>query len=126
MEHVQEHCRTLALGRICEEYHKDFEKTIYMICGRWDHQGEMVRTSEDDSIASYIHELKQHIRRLETQMQGSMRDTRKLVTKNIELEDEPKATCDGYKHEISVLLERYKKLKKMKIQWNLQRKPRKR
>ena len=45
-------------------------------------------------------------------MHGSMKNTRKLITRNIELEDEIKETRDGYEEEISVLLERYKKLKK--------------
>jgi hypothetical protein len=33
-----------ALGRICEEYHKDLEGTTYRMCGRRDPQGEIVRT----------------------------------------------------------------------------------
>lgn len=99
-------------GRICEEYNQDLEGTIYRICGRRDRYGEVVRTREDESIASYIQDQEQHIRRMENQMYDSLKNTRKLITRNIELEDEIKATRDGYEEEISVLLERNEKLKK--------------
>jgi len=102
----------ITFGRIYEVYNKDLEDTVYRICGRRDHQWEMVRTRKDESIASYIQDMDQHIRRLENQMCDSMKETRKLIIRNIELEDEIKATRDGYEEEISVLLERYEKLKK--------------
>ena len=45
-------------------------------------------------------------------MYDNLKNTRKLITRNIELEDEIKATRDGYEEEISVLLEKQEKLKK--------------
>ena len=41
-----------------------------------------------------------------------MIDTKKLMTQNMELEDELKATRDGYEEEIVVLLEQNEDLRK--------------
>lgn len=101
-----------ALGRICEEYHKDLKGTPYRMCGRRDHQGEIVRTRDDDTTASYIQDLEEHIRKLENQMHRGMKNTRKLMTRKTELEDELKEAHDGHEEEIRVLLEKYEDLKK--------------
>ena len=53
----------IAMGRIGEVYHKDLKDTIYQICGRRDEQWEMICTKRDNSIAAFIQELNQHIRR---------------------------------------------------------------
>ena len=53
----------IAMGRIGEVYHKDLKDTIYQICGRRDEQWEMISTRRDRSIAAFIQELNQHIRR---------------------------------------------------------------
>ena len=53
----------IAMGRIGEVYHKDLKDTIYQICGHRDEQWEMICTRRDKSIAAYIQELNQHIRR---------------------------------------------------------------
>ena len=98
-------------GRICEEYHQDLKGTPYRMCGRRDQKGNVVRTRDDDTTASYIQDLEEHIRRLENQMYHSMKNIKKLITRNIELEDELKATQDGYEEEISVLLEKYEDIK---------------
>ena len=95
----------ITFGRICEVYHKDLEDTVYQICGRRDEQWEMIRTRKDGSIAAYIQELNQHIRRYENQMCANMIDTKKVMSRTIELEEELKATRDGYEEEIFVLLE---------------------
>src|SRR5215216_1718850 len=55
----------ISFGCICEVYNKDLEDTIYQICGRRDEQWEMIRTRKDGSIAAYIQEMNQHIRRYE-------------------------------------------------------------
>ena len=95
----------IAIGGIGEVYHKDLKDTIYQICGRRDEQWEMICTRRDRSIAAFIQELNQHIRRQENQMCASMIDLKKLMTRNMELEEELKSTHDGYKEEITVLLE---------------------
>ena len=76
----------ITFGRICEVYHKDLEDTVYQICGPWDEQWEMIRTRKDGSIATYIQEMDQHTRRYENQMCGIMKKTKKVMTRNIELE----------------------------------------
>ena len=55
----------ISMGRIGEVYHKELKDTIYQICGRRDEQWEMISTRKDRSIATFIQELNQHIRRQE-------------------------------------------------------------
>ena len=56
------------MGRIGEVYKQELKNTIYQICGRRDEQWEMINTRKDRSIAAFIQELNQHIRRQENQM----------------------------------------------------------
>ena len=58
----------MAMGRIGEVYKQELKDTIYQICGRRDEQWEIVNTRRDRSIAAFIQELNQHIRRQENQM----------------------------------------------------------
>ena len=102
----------ITIGRIGEVYHKDLKDTIYQICGRRDEQCEMICTRRDKSIAAYFQELNQHISRQENQMCANMIDTKKVMTRNMELEEELKAMRDGYEEEIVVLLEKNEDLKK--------------
>ena len=102
----------IAMGRIGEFYRKDLKGTIYQICGRQDEQREMINTRRDKSITAYNQELNQHIRRQENQMCASMLNLKKVMTMNIELEEELKSTCDGYEEGIVVLLKKNEDLKK--------------
>ena len=54
----------------------------------------MISTRRDKSIAAFIQELNQHIRRQENQMCASMLDLKKTMTRNMEHEEELKSTCD--------------------------------
>ena len=96
----------ITMGSIGEVYHKDLKDTIYQICGRRDEQWEMISTKKDRSIAAFIQELNQHIRRQENQMCADMIDLKKAKTRIIELEEELKSTRDGYEEEIATLLEK--------------------
>ena len=102
----------IAIGRIGEVYNKDLKDTIYQICGRRDEQWEMICTKRDKSIAAYIQELNQHIRRQENQMCARIIDMKKVMTRNMELEEELKSTRDEYEEEIAVLLKKNENLKK--------------
>ena len=82
------------------------------MCGRRDQQGNMIRTRYDDTIASHIQEQDEQIRRLENRMHRDLRNTRKLMTRILELEDELKAAHEGHEEEMSLQLERYEDLKK--------------
>ena len=95
----------IAMGRIGEVYHKELKDTIYQICGHRDEQWEMISTRRDKSIAAFIQELNQHIRLQENQMCASMIDLKKLMTRNMELEEELKSTRDGYEEEMTILVE---------------------
>ena len=96
----------IAMGRIGEVYHKDLKDTIYQICGRRDEQCEMISTRRDRSIAAFIQELNQHIRRQENQICVRMIDLKKAMTRIIELEEELKSTRDGYEEEMTILVEK--------------------
>ena len=102
----------ITMGRIGEVYHKDLKDTIYQICGRRDEQWEMISTRKDRSIAAFIQELNQHIRRQENQMCADMMDLKKAMIKITELEEELKSTHDGYEEEIATLVEKSDDLKK--------------
>ena len=94
----------IAMGRIGEVYHNDLKNTTYQICGRRNEHWEMITTRKDRSIAAYIQELNQHIRRQENQMCADMEDLQKAMTKIKELEEELKATCKDYMEEIVALV----------------------
>src|SRR3954465_8082789 len=53
----------ITMGRIGQVYNKDLKDTSYQICGHRDEQWEMINTRKDRSIAAFIQELNQHIRR---------------------------------------------------------------
>ena len=72
----------------------------------------MIHTGKDGSIVAYIQEMNQHIRRYENQMCTLMLQTKMVMTRNTELEEELKSTCDGYEEEIAVLLKQNEDLKK--------------
>ena len=96
----------IAMGRIGEVYHRELKDTIYQICGRRDEQWEMISTKKDGSIAAFIQEQNQHIRRQENQICTDMIELKKAWTKITELEEELKSTRDGYEEEIATLLEK--------------------
>ena len=96
----------ITMGRIGEVYHKDLKDTIYEICACRDEQWEMISTRKDRSIAAFIQELNQHIRRQENQMCADMIDLKKAKTRITKLEEELKSTRDGYEEEIATLLEK--------------------
>ena len=96
----------ITMGRIGEVYHQDLKDTIYQICGRRDEQWEMISTRKDISIAAFIQELNQHIRRQENQMCADMIDLKKAKTRIMELEEGLKATREDYEEEIVVLVEK--------------------
>ncbi|XBJ23599.1 hypothetical protein VPH35_001701 [Triticum aestivum] len=66
----------------------------------------MISTRKDRSIAAFIQELNQHIRRQENQMCAGMIDLKKAMTRIVELEEELKATREDYEEEIVVLVEK--------------------
>ena len=96
----------IAMGHIGEVYHKELKDTIYQICGRRHEKWEMISTRRDRSIAAFIQELNQHIRRQENQMCAGMIDLKKAMTRIMELEEELKATREDYEEEIVVLVEK--------------------
>ncbi|SPT19325.1 unnamed protein product [Triticum aestivum] len=96
----------ITMGRIGEVYHRELKDTIYQICGRRDEQWEMISTKKDGSIAAFIQEQNQHIRRQENQMCADMIELKKSKTRIMELEEELKATREDYMEEIVALVEK--------------------
>ncbi|KAF7079276.1 hypothetical protein CFC21_083530 [Triticum aestivum] len=66
----------------------------------------MINTRKDRSIAAFIQELNQHIRRQENQMCAGMIDLKKAMTRIAELEEELKSTREDCKEEIVILVEK--------------------
>ena len=66
----------------------------------------MISTRKDRSIAAFIQELNQHIRRQENQMCAGMIDLKKAMTRITKLEEELKVTREDYEEEIVVLVEK--------------------
>ena len=94
----------ISMGCIGEVYHRELKDTIYQICGRRDEQWEMISTKKDGSIAAFIQEQNQHIRRQENQMCTDKEELKKALTKIKELEEELKATREDYMEEIIALV----------------------
>src|SRR3954468_7413134 len=97
----------ITMGRIGEVYRDDLKDTIYQICRRRDEHWEMISTRKDRSIAAFIQELNEHIRRQENQMCAGMIDLKKAMTRITELEEELKATREDCMEEIEVLVEKH-------------------
>ena len=74
--------------------------------GRRAAQWETINTRKDRSIGAFIQELNHQIRRQENQMCAGMRDLKKVLTRNMELEEELKSSRDGYEEEIAILVEK--------------------
>ena len=66
----------------------------------------MISSRKDRSIAAFIQELNQHIRRQENQMCAGMIYLKKAMPKITELEEELKATREDYEEEIEVLVDK--------------------
>ena len=66
----------------------------------------MINTRKDRSVAAFIQELNQHIRRQENQMCADMMELKKAKTRIIELAEALKFTRDGYEEETKTLLEK--------------------
>ena len=103
----------ITMGRIGEVYQKELKDTIYQICGRRDEQWELVSTKKDRSIASFIQELNQHIRRHENQMCNDMIELKNAKATIIELEGELKSTRKDYMDEIVALARHNNDLKQI-------------
>src|SRR3954466_1447587 len=101
----------ITLGRIGEVYQEELKDTIYQICGRRDEQWEIVSTKKDRSIAAFIQELNQHIRRQENQMCNDMIELKNAKARIIELEGELKGTRKDYMDEIVALARHNRDLK---------------
>src|SRR3954467_940696 len=86
-----------------EKFTKKTSRTLYQICGRRDEQWEIVSTKKDRSIAAFIQELNQHIRRQENQMCNDMIELKNAKGRIIELEGELKSTRKDYMDEIVAL-----------------------
>ena len=101
----------ITMGRIGEVYQEDLKDTIYQICGRRNEQWEIVSTKKDRSIAAFIQELNQHIRRQENQMCNDMIELKNAKGRIIELEGEMKTLRKDYMDEIVAVVRHNNDLK---------------
>ena len=101
----------ITMGRIGEVYQEDLKDTIYQICGRRDDKWDIVSPKKDRSIAAFIQELNQHIRRHENQMCNDMVELKNAKARIIELEGEMKNLRKDYMDEIVAVVRHNNDLK---------------
>ena len=78
----------IAVGGIWEEYVEELKKTSFVMYARRDANGEVVRTLEDETIASHIQDMEEHIRRMEVELDHNLIFTKNLMTRKAELEED--------------------------------------
>ena len=100
-----------ALGRIREEYKDELFGLDLTMVSRRTADGEIVRTRNDDSIFSFVQDLEVHIRTLEIQTRRSTKTIKKLMFREVELEDDLREARYEHEDEVKDLLERIKNLK---------------
>ena len=100
-----------ALGCIREEYKDELFGSDLTMVSRKTADGEIVRTRNDDSILSFVQDLEVHIRTLEIQTRRSTKTAKKLMTREVELEDDFREARYEHEDEVKDLLERIKNLK---------------
>jgi hypothetical protein len=100
-----------SLGHLREEYRAELDASDLAMISRRIANGDIVRTLDDDSILSYVQDLETHIRNLEVQTRRSSKIFRKLIFRELELEDKAREDFDEHEEEVKDFLERIKDLK---------------
>ena len=101
----------IALGRIREEYDEDLKRTSFVMYGRRDAKGDVVRTLEDETIASHIQDMEDHIRMMELELSDNMIVIKNLMTRKADLEEELQDARIEHEGELDALQEKIDDLK---------------
>ncbi|KAI5016140.1 hypothetical protein ZWY2020_005991 [Hordeum vulgare] len=94
-----------------EEYNKDIRKGTYVMYVHRGLDGEVVRTREDDTIASHIHDVEELISMLNEEMDHSLFTTHNLMTRKAKLEEELQGARTKHQEEIDALQYKFVDLK---------------
>nr|XP_020181886.1 sulfated surface glycoprotein 185-like [Aegilops tauschii subsp. strangulata] len=89
-----------ALGHLREEYRAKLDPSDLAMISRRARNGDIIRTVEDDSILSYVQDLESLIRNREIQTRRNSKVHRRLLFRELELEE--KARADFLEHEEEV------------------------
>ena len=101
----------IALGRIREVYDKDLKRTSSVMYGRRDANGDVVHTLEDETIASHIQDMEEHIRMMELELSNNMVIIKNFMTRKAELEEELQDARIEHEGELDALQEKIDDLK---------------
>ena len=101
----------IALGRIREVYDEDVKRTSFMMYGHRDADGDVVRTLEDETIASHIQDMEEHICMMELELSDNMVVIKNLMTCKAELEEELQDARIEHEGELDALQEKIDDLK---------------
>ena len=100
-----------ALGHLREEYMVELYASDLAMISHRDRNGDIMRTVDDDSILSYVQDLETHIRNLDVQTRRNSKIFRRLIFRELELEDKAREDPDEHEEEVKNLLERIQNLK---------------
>ena len=94
-----------ALGHLREEYRAELDHSDLAMVSRRARNGDIIRTIEDDSTLSYIQDLECLLRKREIQTRRNSKTHRKLLFRELELEEKARADFLGHEEEITDFME---------------------
>jgi predicted RNase H-like nuclease (RuvC/YqgF family) len=103
-----------ALGRIRDAYRAELEimGSDHIMISRRTAAGEIICTRDDDSIFSYVQDLKMHIQALQAQVHRDTKKVKEMKDRETELEDNIREADFEHEDEVKDFLERIQNLKK--------------
>ena len=95
-----------ALGHLREEYRAELDPSDLAMISRRARNGDIIRTVEDDSILSYVQDLESLIRNREIQTRRNSKVHRRLLFRELELEEKARADFLEHEEEVKDFMER--------------------
>lgn len=99
----------LSLGS--SSYRAEFDASDLAMISHRARNGDIVRTVDDDSTLSDVQDLETHVRNLEVQSRRSPKVFRRLIFRELKLEDKARDDFNEHEEEVKDFLERIEKLK---------------
>ncbi|XP_040253265.1 uncharacterized protein [Aegilops tauschii subsp. strangulata] len=100
-----------ALGHLREEYKAELNASDLAMISCRARNEDIVRTVDDDSILSYVQDLETHVRNLEVQSRRISKVFRRLIFRELKLEDKARDDFNEHEEEVKDFLERIEELK---------------
>ena len=95
-----------ALGHLREEYRAELDPSDLAMISRRARNGDIICNMEDDSILSYVQDLESLIRNREIQTRRNSKVHRRLLFRELELEEKARADFLEHEEEVKGFLER--------------------